>query len=230
MTVLSLPTNIKSLAHLVSGLGMGVSIGSIDIVEVDISNGYIKSHVIGADKKVVTLRSVIKQITEVVLVYEAGYQIHFSCSLEETLYNAQDGAGIDKEAAIEIIKKHGKAFFIGLFSKETLLLDLSSKNIGLEAWENISITIQNEAVLNFLKGECLVWKVEAAQSDEYKLDGDDTVHCNVKIEERGASNFIGEVQSQISGYSTDENGLALTAELVCSLKKQISEKSIELIS
>ena len=220
MTTLSLPTNIKSLAHLVSGLGMGVSVGSIDVFEVDISNAYVKSHIVGADKKVVTLRSVIKQIAEVVLVYAAGYQMHFSCSLEETLYNVQGGAGIDKELAIDLIKEHNKTFFMDLFSKDT----------GLETWENISVTVQNKAVLDFLEGDFFVDKVTAAQSNEYELDGDDTVHCNVKIEEHAASGFLGEVQNQIAGYSTDENGEALTTELIFSLKKQISEKGIAMIS
>ena len=185
---------INTIEQLVGGCNAGVSIMAVDISWVDLTTRVRPDAVEGKALKCIVNH--IETTSRISLDYDAGYQIHFTAMLaSDTLYaNKNNGIVIGEVAPLMKSKDTNFRFF------------LDEQHTGKLPHYNISITVQNPAVLRFLKDNGYVYGNEPADES---LDLRINVDGELKFKRNIAQSFTDEMQSQLE-YRAERIGFFFT--------------------
>ena len=130
---------IHSVAQIISGAGMGVTIESSEVTDVKLLTTI--NNTLKDGERTKSIGKVVEILSEVVLAYEAGYKVRFTTSLESKLPSQGDNKMVsDIAELVNFIKSEDNS----------LWFDLYSASLNLEPFENISLLIENEAVLDYI--------------------------------------------------------------------------------
>ena len=207
MSELQTAQAINSIAQVVSGAGLGVSIKRSEVTDVKLLTTINTATKDGERTKSIT--NTVEILSETVLVYDAGYEIRFSSSLESSLAPNSDKMIGDMEGIIDFIKT----------KEPSLWFDLYSTSLNLEPSENVSLVTQNQAVIDFI-----------SENDSYQDDDSIDGVIGITFEDYSADYWQGEVQTQLAGYSTGGDECKLPADLIVELKAQLVSQAIEFLS
>ena len=114
MSELQTAQAINSIAQVVSGAGLGVSIKRSEVTDVKLLTTINTATKDGERTKSIT--NTVEILSETVLVYDAGYEIRFSSSLESSLAPNSDKMIGDMEGIIDFIKTKEPSLWFDLYS------------------------------------------------------------------------------------------------------------------
>ena len=133
----------------------------------------------------------VEVVSEISLDYDAGYQVHLTAALMSDSIAAitRDGMTVSD---VSLLMKDKKTPFV---------FSLSESFVGMTASENITLTVQNQAVLDFLEEHGYAYSVEPAHES---FDMGTGVNVEVILEEDTAHIFT-EAMASALNYNKDNS-------------------------
>lgn len=189
----TLSQEVTSIEQILAGFGDGVSIMAVNITSLLCTNRVEPSTKEG--KAVRVTKSYVDVVTDISLDYDAGYQVHFTASFESERVNT----GKNNHLAIDGVNQFMKE------QKDKLYFSMANQNIDLAACENITLTIQNPAILSYLEDNRMIYECEPADES---FDMGTGLNVEVSIEDDVAVCFTNEIQAQLA-YKEDMSHTAL---------------------